>query len=104
MIKVSVFYPNTEGSRFDVDYYVNTHVDLAKKLLAPALKNFAVDIGINDGRPDSEPPYHAVGHLTFESLDAFYEAFIPVMTDLQGDIPNYTNVTAVTQISEVKIP
>ena len=104
MIKVSVFYPNTEGSRFDVDYYVNTHVDLAKKLLAPALINFAVDVGINAGLPDSEPPYHAVGHLTFESLDAFYEAFIPVMTDLQGDIPNYTNVTAVTQISEVKIP
>jgi uncharacterized protein (TIGR02118 family) len=104
MIKVSAFYPNTEGSRFDIDYYVGTHVDLAKRLLAPALINFAVDFGIDGGLPDSKPPYHAIGHLTFESVEAFYEAFVPVMTDLQGDIPNYTDVQAVIQISEVKIP
>lgn len=104
MIKVSVFYPNTEGSQFDFDYYLNTHVELAKRVLAPALLNFAVDYGLTGGLPDSKPPYHAVGHLTFESLDAFYAAFIPVMTDLQGDIPNYTDVQAVIQISEVKIP
>ena len=26
MIKVSVMYPNPEGSRFDMTYYCNTHM------------------------------------------------------------------------------
>ena len=28
MIKVSVLYPNTEGSKFDLDYYVNSHMPM----------------------------------------------------------------------------
>jgi uncharacterized protein (TIGR02118 family) len=104
MIKVTVLYPNSEGSRFDLDYYLETHVALSKKLLAPALLNFAVDVGLNGGTPDSKPPFHAVGHLTFDSLDAFYQAFLPAMAELQGDIPNYTDAEAVIQISEVRIP
>lgn len=104
MIKVSIFYPNREGSRFDLEYYVKTHKPLAEKLLAPAILNFAVDAGINGGAPGSRPPYHAIGHLTFDSLEKFYEAFMPNIAQLQGDIPNYTDVEAVIQISEIKIP
>jgi uncharacterized protein (TIGR02118 family) len=104
MIKVSVLYPNSEDSRFDLDYYLETHVALSKKLLAPALLNFGVDVGLNGGIPGSKPPYHAVGHLTFDSLESFYDAFLPAMAELQSDIPNYTDAEAVIQISEVKIP
>ena len=33
MIKVSVLYPNTEGSRFDMDYYVNKHMPMVQSKL-----------------------------------------------------------------------
>lgn len=38
MIKVSVRYPNQQGSRFDMDDYCSTHMPLAQRLLAPAIK------------------------------------------------------------------
>ena len=53
--------------------------------------------------PDSKPPFHAVGHLLFESIDAFYGALIPHIEELKADVANYTNVEAFIQISEVKI-
>ena len=42
-------------------------------------------------------------HFLFETTEAFMEAFIPNAVELQGDIPNYTDVSAVIQINEVLI-
>ncbi len=103
MIKVSFFYPNTEGSTFDFDYYCNTHAALSKQRLAPALKSFSVDYGLSSIMPDSKPPFHAVGHLLFDSIEAFYGALTPHIEELKGDVRNYTDVEAIIQISEVKI-
>ena len=103
MIKVSFFYPNTEGSTFDFDYYCNTHAALSKQRLAPALKGFSVDYGLSGIMPDSKPPFHAVGHLLFDSVEAFYGALTPHIEELKGDVSNYTDVEAIIQISEVKI-
>lgn len=103
MIKVSVFYPKQEGSRFDMDYYCATHMPLAQKLLAPAIKGIAVEQGICGNTPDAPPTYAAMGHLLFESVEAFLAAFAPNATALVDDIANYTNVQPTIQISEVKI-
>ena len=35
MIKVTVLYPNEPDKKFDVDYYVNTHVPMVQRLLGP---------------------------------------------------------------------
>ena len=35
MIRVSVFYPKTEGASFDHDYYREKHVPLCVKTLGP---------------------------------------------------------------------
>jgi uncharacterized protein (TIGR02118 family) len=103
MIKVSFFYPNTEGSTFDFDYYCNTHIALSQRRLAPALKSFSVDYGISGIMAESKPPFHVVGHLLFDSIEAFYEALTPHIEELKGDVVNYTDVEAIIQISEVKI-
>ena len=33
MIKVSVYYPNEEGKKFDIDYYTNKHMALVHEKL-----------------------------------------------------------------------
>jgi hypothetical protein len=52
MVKVSVFYPNPKGTRFDMSYYCTKHIPLVRQLLGPALKNVAVEEGIAGMTPE----------------------------------------------------
>ena len=103
MIKVTVMYPNTEGSKFDMAYYCNSHMPMVQEKLGAALKGVAVEQGIGGAEPGSPPPYLALGHLLFESVEAFQTSFGPHAQVLMGDIPNYTNTQPTIQISEVKM-
>jgi uncharacterized protein (TIGR02118 family) len=103
MIRVSILYPNTAGSRFDLDYYLNTHLPMTERLLAPQLRSMVVEHGIAGTTPGSSATYIAMCHLEFDSVEAFLEAFMPHMATLTGDIPNYTDVEAVIQFNEIKI-
>lgn len=103
MIKVSVLYPNNTGSHFDIDYYCNKHMPMVKEKLGDACKGVAVDQGMAGGAPNSAAPYAAVCHLFFETVDAFQTAFGPHAEAIMADIPNYTNVEPVIQISKVLI-
>jgi uncharacterized protein (TIGR02118 family) len=94
MIKVSVLYPNGEGTTFDHDYYKATHVAMCVEAWNP-LKS-EIDKGL-DGQPNA-----AAVHLYFDSMEAFGAAMAsPKTADIMADVPNYTNITPVMQISEV---
>jgi uncharacterized protein (TIGR02118 family) len=103
MIKVSVFYPNNEGCKFDMDYYCNSHIPMVQEKLGEALKGVAVEQGLGGAEPGSQATYVAMGHLLFDSVEAFQDAFGPHAEAIMGDIPNYTDVQPTIQISEVKI-
>jgi uncharacterized protein (TIGR02118 family) len=103
MIKISVLYPNSEGAKFDMDYYCQKHMSLVKRLLSPAIKGIAVDQGIGGLGPGSSAPFLAVGHLLFDSVEAFQTALEPHAQAIMGDIPNYTNLQPTVLISEVKM-
>ena len=103
MIKVSVFYPKTQDSKFDIDYYCTKHMPMVKAKVGAALKSMAVDHGVAGGTPGSHPTYAAMGHLYFDSVEAFQTAFGPHSKAIMADIPNYTNVQPTVQISEVKL-
>lgn len=103
MIRVSVLYPNSQGSTFDIAYYCDTHIPMARRLLGAALKGVSVDHGIGGGEPGTPPPYLAIGHLLFDSLEAFLAVFLPHAQALTSDIPNYTNTRPTIQISEVRL-
>jgi uncharacterized protein (TIGR02118 family) len=103
MIKVSVLYPSGEGKTFDIAYYCDKHIPMARRLLGAALKGVAVEQGIAGGEPGAPAPFLAIGHLSFESLEAFMRAFLPAADALRSDIPNYTNSRPTIQISEVKL-
>ncbi len=103
MIKVSVFYPNEEGKRFDMDYYCKNHIPMVRQKLGDQCRAVAVEQGLGSAEPGSEPTYVAMGHLYFDSVDAFQAAFGPHAEAIVGDIPNYTDIQPTIQISEVKI-
>ena len=102
MIKVSVLYPNSEGKKFDMDYYCNSHMSLVQEKLGTACKGVAVEEGLGGAEPGSPAAYIAMGHLYFDSLEEFQSAFLPHAATFMGDIPNYTDITPVIQISIVK--
>ena len=103
MIKVSLLYPNSESSRFDMDYYCNRHIPMLLKKLGRACRRVAVEEGLAIGSPSSAPAFVAMGHLYFRSIKAFQTAFNRHETAIMEDVPNYTNVRPMLQISTVKI-
>jgi uncharacterized protein (TIGR02118 family) len=103
MIKVSVFYPERESSKFDMDYYCSRHIPMVREKLGPACKGVAVEQGVGGATPGSRPGFIAMGHLYFDSIEAFQKAFGPHADAIMGDIPNYTDIQPTIQFSEVKI-
>ena len=103
MIKLSVFYPNEEGKKFDMTYYVNKHIPMCQQKLGSACKRVAVEQGLGGGTPGSRATYLVMGHLYFDSVEAFQTAFGPHAQTINGDVPNYTDIQPIIQISEVKI-
>jgi len=103
MIKVSVFYTNNEGSKFDMNYYCNSHIPMVRQKLGAACKGAAVEQGITGATPGSRPAFIAMGHIYFDSVEAFQTAFGPHAEAIMADIPNYTDIQPTLQISEVKI-
>jgi len=103
MIKVSVLYPSDKGSKFDIDYYCNSHMPMVQRKLGPACKSIEVDRGVAGGAPGSKPAFAAMGHMYFDSAEAFQTAFGPHAKEIMADIPNYTDIPPTIQISEVKV-
>jgi len=93
MIKLSVYYPSTEGATFDHEYYRDKHVPLCLKTWGlPAAE---IDKGV-DG------PHVAAVHFKFDSLDALQAAMGAEGTGaVLADVANYTNIAPVLQTSEI---
>jgi uncharacterized protein (TIGR02118 family) len=103
MIKVSVLYPNKAGAKFDHEYYKNTHMPLVKSKMGAALLYYTVDKGLAGGAPGEGPTYIGMCHLFCESVESFQAAFGPHAGEILADIPNYTDIQPVMQISEVTV-
>jgi uncharacterized protein (TIGR02118 family) len=103
VIKVSVLYPNSAGCKFDMGYYLTKHMPMVQQKLGAACKRMAVEEGIAGGAPGAPATYVAMGHLYFDTTDAFQAAFAPHAQAILADIPNYTNTQPMIQISEVKL-
>lgn len=102
MIRLQAFYPNTEDGFFDHDYYVNKHAPVVHELLDPlGLVSFEVSRGSESMNGD-EAPYTCVVTCTFESREAMDNGFSGERKDrLLNDIPNFTDVEPIIQVSEV---
>ena len=103
MIKVSVMYPNVPGARFNHEYYRDSHMPMVKARMGDTCKSYTVDKGLAGGAPGAPATYIAMCHIFADSLESFQAGFGPHATEIMGDIPNYTDLAPVMQISEVVI-
>ena len=105
MTKISILYPNNKQARFDMRYYVDTHMPLSIDLLSvhPGFKAVSVERGIGGAEPGTAATYVAMCHFLFHSIEDFMAAFMPHAARLQGDTPNYTDIKPVIQFNEVLI-
>jgi uncharacterized protein (TIGR02118 family) len=103
VVKVSVLYPNREGTKFDMVYYLNHHIPMVRQLMGSALKGVSVEQGISGGEPVSRAPYITTCHLLFESVEAYQTSFGPHAQEIMEDIPKYTNSQPLVQVGEVKL-
>ncbi|MEM1260109.1 MAG: EthD family reductase [Bacteroidota bacterium] len=99
--RISILYPNGEGKHFDMDYYSKQHMPMVAALFGDKLKGYAIDKGLTGRTPDDVVPYLAIGYFYFEQLSDYKEAFGPNAEKIRGDIPNYTNIQPIVQISQV---
>jgi uncharacterized protein (TIGR02118 family) len=102
MIKVSVLYPNSAGARFDMAYYTSKHMPMVQQKVTTC-KGIAAEQGVAGATPGTQPMYIAMGHLLFDSVEAFQSGFGPHAQEILADIPNYTNTQPVIQVSEITL-
>ena len=105
MTTITILYPNTSGSRFDLRYYVDTHMPLAIKLLSAhaGYQGVSVEHGLGGALPGTDAAYVAICRFQFDTAESFMAAFMAHAAVLQGDIPNYTDVQPIIQLNELLI-
>ncbi len=101
MIRVSVLYPNSEGKRFDHDYYSNSHIAMIADKVGPAMIRCEIDKGLAGMPPGVPAPFVAAVHMFFNSVPEFQQAFGAHAGAIMSDVPNYTDIQPTIQISEV---
>ena len=101
MIRVSVFYTGGAGNTFDMDYFLSHHIPLVHQTIGAALKAATVEQGLSGGMPGTPPLYAAICHFDFDSMETFQASFGPSAGAIMSDVPNYTNVQPILQISQI---
>lgn len=102
MITVNVLYPNRDGAKFDMSYYLSSHIPMVKRLMGSALKGCIVEQGLGGAAPGAKAEFSTLCHLRFDSVEAFQKAFGPHAAEIQNDIKNYSSEAPVIQISDIK--
>jgi uncharacterized protein (TIGR02118 family) len=102
MIKVTVMYSNTPGARFRPCYYRDRHMPLVKTRMGENCKSYTVDKGLAGGTPDVPARTCHVPHF-LRLHRGVSEWFRSTCARTHGDIPNYTDLSPVIQISEVVV-
>ena len=101
MIQLSVQYPFQADSEFNWDYYMNNHIPMFQEKLGDAIKGVTIVKGLGGAAPDSPPTYAAMALVDFDSIETFQASFGPHAEEIVGDIPNYSTIGPVIQLSEI---
>jgi len=94
MIAATILYPNNEGSKFDLDYYTNTHMPMFAERLGEACQSW----GVIDTHGQQ---YHAIGWVVISSQEALNAALTEHGAEITGDVANYTDVAPTFVVGDV---
>ncbi|KAJ9622340.1 hypothetical protein H2203_006558 [Taxawa tesnikishii (nom. ined.)] len=85
--QVTVIYPNEPNAKFDMDYYLSTHMPLVQKLWGPqGLKSWTVLKFGNDS------PYSVQATLEWDDMETFQKAAAGEHTaEIMNDVPNFAS-------------
>ena len=104
MIRVTVLYPKTSESKFNLDYYLNKHTPMVIDRLMPlGLVRLEVDEGVGGLTPDQPPAYAIIAYLVFENIEALQKGLDAHGAEIMSDIANYTNVQPQIQINRIAV-
>lgn len=98
-VSLQVLYPITDGTRFDHDYYRETHLALVSEHMGAHIERTLVTKG-QAGGPDTPPSIYAIATFIFADQAAMGSAMkssAPVM----ADIANFTDVQPQILIGDV---
>ena len=98
-VSLQVLYPIGDGTTFDYDYYLNTHMPLVGKCIGEHIQSTLVTKGVAGG-PDTAAGYHAIATIVFADQSAMDSA-MPNIGPAVEDIPNFTNAQPEMLIGEV---
>ncbi len=100
MIIVTVMYPKTSESHFDMDYYLQKHTPLVKARftdMGMESMHLMRGTGALDG---GRPGFEVIAQLHFSSIPAMQGALAKHGAEIVGDISKFTNVQPLIQINE----
>lgn len=99
---VTVIYPNTEGAKFDMDYYLSKHMPLVSEKWGPhGLTHWRITHFTSTASGD-KPPYLVEAKLEFESEEAFKKAASAEGKEVFGDVPKFTDIQPSVLFGEIK--
>jgi uncharacterized protein (TIGR02118 family) len=96
---LSVIYQLQPGQKFDVDYYMKTHIPLVQN----RLKNLGlkgVQVLHGTGSPGGAPPVKLIALLEFESLQSFQNGMEKHGAEIMGDVPKFTDTQPQIQFND----
>lgn len=100
MIVLTVLYPKTAGTHFDMAYYTATHMPL----LIARWQEFGIGkcrvLGGTAAMDGGEPAYTAIALIEFSSTEAMGKALETHGAEIMGDVPNFTDIQPTLQVSE----
>ena len=85
MLVITILYPRTDDSTFDMDYYTGTHMPLFAEVVGDACQGWGAAT-VPAGK------YAAFGWMTVTDQDSFNAAMAAGGAKVMADVPNYTNV------------
>lgn len=98
-VSLQVAYPVADGTTFDHDYYLDTHMKLVGEHMGAHIDSTVVTKGLAGG-PDTPAPFHAIATIVFADQDAM-NAAMAASGPVVADIPNFTNSRAQMLVGEV---
>lgn len=95
---MQVLYPVSEGTTFDYDYYLATHVPLVTEHMGDLIESHSFIKGVAGG-PNVPPGFHGIFTAKYKDM-ATLQAALSKSGPVSADVKNFTNVRPTVLIGE----